>query len=342
MSANQAETAHSASNAALPTRTMCKVLGVSPSGFYAWKDRPRSPRAQSNLALTEAITQAYAQSDEIYGAHKIHAELRDTTVASHDTRWARVGLNRVAALMRCAQLRGVSNRRSYVVTTERDDTAPKAPDLVNRQFVATAPDQLWVADITYVPVQGEFIFLAVVLDVWSRKVVGWHIGESLHTEMILAALEMAARARKPESVIHHSDQGCQYTSLAFGSRCKELNVRPSMGTVGDAYDNAMAESFFALLESELLSRRKFTSKAEASMALFTYIEAWYNRTRRHGALGQISPLAFENNFYAKKVQNDATNPTTKSTTTGDPSDQNSSETAKTNLNDAILIAMQPS
>ena len=302
---------------------MCEVLGVSTSGYYAWKNRPASARTQSNVALTEAITLAYAQSDEIYGAHKIHAELRDTTVASHDTRWARVGLNRVATLMRCARLRGVSNRRSYVVTTERDVNERPAPDLVNRQFVASAPNELWVADITYVPTWAGFVYLAVVLDVWSRKVVGWHIGQSLHTDLILAALEMAARARKPKSVIHHSDQGCQYTSVAFGSRCRELNVRPSMGTVGDAYDNAMAESFFALLESELLSRRTFKTKAEATMALFTYIEAWYNRTRRHGALGQISPLAFENNFYAKKVQNDATGVTT-------------------NLNDVILTAMQPS
>jgi putative transposase len=154
-----------------------------------------------------------------------------------------------------------------------------------------------VADITYVAVQDQFIFLAVALDAWSRKVVGWHIGQALHAEMIPPALEMAARAHKPESVILHRDQGCQYTSLAFGKRCKELNVRPSMGTVGDAHDNAMAESFFALLDSELLSRRIFKTRSYASMALFTYIEAWYNRTRRRSALGQISPLTFENNFH---------------------------------------------
>jgi putative transposase len=321
---------------------MCKVLGVSSSGFYAWKDRPLSVRAKSNVALTQSIALAYANSDEIYGAHKIHAELRDTTAASHDSRWARVGLNRVATLMRVAHLRGVSNRRSYVVTTERDDKAPKAPDLVNRQFVATAPDQLWVADITYVPVQGEFIFLAVVLDVWSRKVVGWHIGESLHTEMILAALEMAARARKPESVIHHSDQGCQYTSLAFGARCKELKVRPSMGTVGDAYDNAMAESYFALLESELLSGRKFKTRSEAAMALFTYIEAWYNRTRRHGALGQISPLAFENNFYKVQAEEKTKQVKQAQANKDDPSDGNNNTKPPTGSVNAILEATESS
>jgi putative transposase len=143
--------------------------------------------------------------------------------------------------------------------------------LVKRQFVASRPNQLWVADITYVPTWAGFVYLAVVLDVWSRNVVGRQIGQSLHTDLILGALEMAAQARKPASVIHHSDQGCQYTSIAFGRRRKELNVRPSMGTVGDAFDNAMAESFFALLESELLSRRVFKTKAVASMALFTYV-----------------------------------------------------------------------
>ena len=242
MSESQAENqAAVKSDVAIPgnvlrTRTLCHVLGVSTSGYYAWKDRAPSACAQSNVALTEAITRAHAASDEIYGAHKIHAELRDVTVATHDSRWVRVGKNRVAKLMREACLRGVSNRRSYIVTTERNKRERPAPDLVNRKFVAIAPNQLWVADITYVPTWAGFVFLAVVLDVWSRKVVGWHIGDSLHTDLIVAALEMAAQARKPQSVIHHSDQGCQYTSVAFGKRCKELNVRPSMGTVGDAYE----------------------------------------------------------------------------------------------------------
>jgi putative transposase len=183
------------------------------------------------------------------------------------------------------------------------------------------------------------VYLAVVLDVWNRKIVGWRIGQSLHTDLILAALEMAARRRRPDSVIHHSDQGCQYTSLAFGSRCKELNVRPSMGTVGDAYDNAMAESFFALLESELLSRRKFKTKAEASMALFTYIEAWYNRTRRHGALGQISPLTFENNFYNIDVHTKPKPAMDGNATASDPSDRNNNAKPtqrSTSSNDATL------
>lgn len=256
-------------------------------------------------------------------------------MATHDSRWAQVGKNRVAKLMREACLRGVSNRRSYVVTTERNERERPAPDWVNRKFIATAPNQLWVADITYVPTWVGFVFLAVVLDVWSRKVVGWHIGESLHTDLIVAALEMAAQARKPQSVIHHSDQGCQYTSVAFGKRCKELNVRPSMGTVGDAYDNAMAESFFSLLESELLQRRVFKTKADASMALFTYVEAWYNRVRRHGALGQLSPLAFEQKFAATTaVENESK--------TDDYLDPTINDKSSTASNDAILTAMQSS
>ena len=260
-------------------------------------------------------------------------------MAIHDPRWARVGKNRIAKLMRKACLRGVSNRRSYIVTTERNKRERPAPDLVNRKFIATAPNQLWVADITYVPTWAGFVFLAVVLDVWSRKVVvGWHIGESLHTDLIVAALEMAAQARKPQSVIHHSDQGCQYTSVAFGKRCKELNVRPStgwpraMGTVGDAYDNAMAESFFSLLESELLQRRVFKTKADASMALFTYVEAWYNRVRRHGALGQLSPLAFEQKFAATKAVE-------RESKTIDHLDPNIETKPSTASNNAILTAL---
>lgn len=318
------------------------MLGVSHSGYYAWKDRPLSARARANVALTQAIALAHAQSDEIYGAPKIYAELRDASVSTHDSRWAKVGKNRVATLMRCAALRGVSNRRSYVVTTERDDKACPAPDLVNRQFVASAPDELWVADITYVPTWAGFVYLAVALDVWSRKVIGWHIGQSLHTDLILAALEMAARARKPKSVIHHSDQGCQYTSLAFGSRCKELKVRPSMGTVGDAYDNAMAESFFALLESELLSRRTFKTKSEASLVLFTYIEAWYNRTRRHGSQGQISPLAFENNFYKTEAQKNATKVKQTEVKRNDPLDGHNNAKPTTSSVGAILEVVESS
>jgi putative transposase len=165
--------------------------------------------------------------------------------------------------------------------------------LGDRDFTALRPNQLWVADITFVPTASGFLYLAVVLDAWSRKIIGWSMANYLRTELVLDALEMAIDQRRPDGVIHHSDQGSQYTSLAFGKRCKEAGVRPSMGSVGDAYDNAMCESFFATLECELLERRRFTSKIEAKMACFSFIEGWYNPVRLHSALGYRSPMAYE-------------------------------------------------
>jgi putative transposase len=178
-------------------------------------------------------------------------------------------------------------------TTRRDHDARPAPDLVDRNFTASGPNQLWVADITYVPTAAGFLYLAIVLDAWSRKVVGWSMANHLRTELVLDAMEAAIGQRRPSSVIHHSDQGCQYTSVAFGKRCGEAGVRPSMGSVGDAYDNAMAESFFSTLEAELLSRRRFASQAEARMACFSYIEGWYNPVRLHSGLGYRSPMTYE-------------------------------------------------
>lgn len=277
------------------TAVAARTLRVSRSGYYDWKRRMPSTRDRENAALAQAIGRVYAESDEIYGAKKVQAELRDADVANYDVRWASVGKNRVGRLMRVQGLRGISRCRAFTVTTERAKPPRErpAPDLVNRRFVAEGPNQLWVADITYVPTWAGFVYLAIVLDAWSRRVVGWQIGESLHTQLVLDALNMALLTRKPEAVIHHSDQGCQYTSLAFGRRCGEFGVRPSMGTVGDAYDNAMAESFFASLEHELLARRSFKSKAEAKTALFTYIEAWYNLRRRHSGIDYLSPTTFE-------------------------------------------------
>ena len=294
--AHQADAEHSMSNKplrGLPIQAMSRVLGVSRSGYHDWRVRAPSTRTAENSALSVRINAIHSQSDTIYGAPKIHAELRDTSVIEHDPRWARVGFNRVARLMRLAGLRGVSKRRSFTVTTERNKKDRPAPDLVKRGLVADAPNALWVADITYVPTWAGFIYLAVVLDVWSRRVVGWQIGEQMTADLVVNALNMAASQRKPSSVIHHSDQGSQYTSFAFGKRCEALGVKPSMGTVGDAYDNAMAESFFASLEVELLNRRSFKTKSEARTALFTYIEGWYNPRRRHSGIEYLSPAAFE-------------------------------------------------
>ena len=189
-------------------------------------------------------------------------------------------------------LAGVS-RRKGTRTTRRDHRFRPAPDLVERRFEADAPDRLWVADITYVPTWAGFLFLAVVVDAFSRRVVGWSMANHLRTELVLEALNMALWQRRPGSVVHHSDQGSQYTSYAFGKRCREMGVAPSMGSVGDCFDNAMAESFFATLECELIDRRVFRTQAEARMAIFEYIEGWYNPHRRHSALGYLSPLNFE-------------------------------------------------
>jgi putative transposase len=290
-----------ANQADFPVRTLCRVLKVSPSGFYAWQGRSPSQRSIDDAVLTERIRAIHIASDENYGSPNIHAELRDEGT--------RVGRKRVARLMRKAGIRGVSRRRGFVVTTRRDPKQRPAPDLVKRKFVADGPNQLWVADMTYVPTWAGFMFLAIVLDVWSRRVVGWAIGETMAADLVLAALNMALTQRRPTNVIHHSDQGSQYTSLAFGQRCTKMGVRPSMGSVGDAYDNAMAESFFASLECELLDRRSFQTKAAARIALFTYIEGWYNLRRRHSGLGRVSPINFERS-HSKGISAAAKHPMT--------------------------------
>ena len=264
---------------------MCRVLGVSPSGYYAWLKREPSERSVANAELLEKIREIHEWSDGTYGSPRIHEELRKAQGIA-------VGMKRVARLMVEAGLEGVSRRRG-TRTTQRGKDARPAPDLVDRDFGATGPDQLWVADITYIPTWAGFLYLAVVLDAWSRRVVGWAMATHLRTELVLDALNMALWQRRPEAVIHHSDQGSQYTSLAFGRRCKEARVRPSMGSVGDAYDNAMAESFFATLECELVDRRRFRTQTEARMAVFRFIEGWYNPHRRHSGLDYESPVSFE-------------------------------------------------
>jgi putative transposase len=263
---------------------MCRVFGVSASGFYAWNSREPSARAIEDARLTARIRHYHARSRGAYGAPNILEDLRDEGI--------RVGKKRVARLMKADGLRGVC-RRKFVITTTRDTDAQPSADLVQRQFAADAPNRLWVADITYIATWAGFLYLAVVLDAFSRKIVGWAMAEHLRTELVLAALNMAIGQRRAQGVVHHSDHGTQYTSIEFGLRCKEAKVRPSMGTVGDAYDNAMCESFFATLECELLDRRRFATKAEARMAIFEFIEGWYNPTRRHSGLGRISPLEFE-------------------------------------------------
>ena len=268
-----------------PVRAMCRVLDLSPSGYYAWLDREPSARAKQDEKLTKRIEAVWLENRRVYGRPRIYADLKEAG--------ERVGEKRVGRLMKRAGIQGVSRRRRGTKTTKRNEDARPAPDLVERNFSADGPDQLWVADITYIPTWAGFLYLAVVLDVWSRRVIGWSMATHLRTELVLDALNMATWQRRPERVIHHSDQGTQYTSIAFGLRCKEVGVRPSVGSVGDAYDNAMCESFFATLECELLDRQRFATQAEAKMAVFDFIEGFYNPRRRHSALGQLSPLNFE-------------------------------------------------
>jgi putative transposase len=263
---------------------MCRVLEVSRSGYYAWLKRAPSERACRDALLRERIHTIHEQSDGTYGRPRIFAELVEEG--------ERVSEKRIRRLMKAAGLEGVSRRRK-MFTTRRDPDGGSAPDLIDRNFSAAGPNQVWVSDITYIPTWSGFLYLAVVLDVWSRRIVGWALATHLRAELVTRALDMAVAARKPIAVIHHSDHGCQYTSLAFGARCRAAGVRPSMGSVGDCYDNAMCESFFATLECELLDRRSFATPAAARMAVFKFIEGWYNPRRRHSALGQISPMRFE-------------------------------------------------
>lgn len=263
---------------------LCRILEVSSSGFYAWSKRPPSAHRQADAILGDRIETIFRQSRSTYGRIRIHDDLKDEGI--------RVSGKRVARLMRERHIVGVS-RRKGAITTIRDRDARPAPDLVDRKFQADGPDQLWVADITYVPTWAGFLYLAVVLDVYSRRVVGWAMANHLRTELVLDALNMAIFRRKPTNVIHHSDQGCQYTSVAFGKRCTEAGVRPSMGSVGDCYDNAMCESFNATLECELLAFHRFKTQRDAAAAIFDFIEGWYNPHRKHSALGYLSPNNFE-------------------------------------------------
>jgi len=262
----------------------CRALGVSRSGYYAWLKREPSARARRDEELRKRIVAIHERSRGTYGVPRIHAEL-----AAEDTRVSR---KRIGRLMEESGIAGVSRRRGTRTTVRAEDARP-APDLVERNFQADGPNQLWVADITFLPTWSGFLYLAVVLDVWSRRVVGWAMRKHLRAELVVEALEMALHQRRPQGVIHHSDQGSQYTSIAFGERCRKYGVRPSMGSVGDCYDNALAESFFASLECELIDRKTWTTRTEARIDAFDYIEGWYNPHRRHSALDNVSPIAFE-------------------------------------------------
>jgi putative transposase len=268
-----------------PISLMCRVLGVSRSGFHAWEQRAPSERALADARLSERIREMYARSRDSYGARRIYLELRDEDV--------RVGRKRVERLMRAAGLSGYVKRRKFR-TTFGVPGVRVAEDLVERDFNPPAPNRLWASDIKYVSIWEGTLYLASVIDCFSRKVVGWSMRADMQTELVVDALEMAIERRQPlGELIHHSDQGSQYVALIFGQRLRKAGIAPSMGSKGDCYDNAVCESFHATLEKELLRGRSFKTRQEARTAIFDWIEAWYNPTRRHSRLGYRSPDQYE-------------------------------------------------
>jgi putative transposase len=280
--------AEKATNTSLSIAFASRTLGVSTSGFYAWRAAQASPcaRRRTDAALIETIREIHRQSRGTYGAPRVHAELR----LGRDIR---VGRKRVERLMRAASLQGITRRRRRGLT-RRDAAAVPNDDLVHRRFSPEGPDRLWVADITEHPTDEGRVYCAVVIDAWNRQVIGWSIADHLRAELVVDALDMARWRRNPEpgQTVHHSDHGTQYTSWAFGQRLRHAGILGSMGTVGDALDNAVAESFFATLQTELLDRRRWTSRTELAQAIFEWIEVFYNQTRRHSTLDMLDPITY--------------------------------------------------
>jgi len=275
-----------AERASFPVSRMCELLGVSRSGFNAWATRAPSDRALADAWLLERIKQIHQANRGVYGAPRIHAELR----LAHGVR---VGRKRVERLMREAGISGlVAQKRGK--TTIRVPGVRVADDLVERQFKPAAPNVLWVADITYLRTWEGWLYLAAVQDAFSRRIVGWQMADHMRTELVTGALEMAIARRRPEAgLVHHSDQGSQFVSLAFGQKAREAGIAVSMGSKGDCYDNAVAESFFATLKKELVHRQSWPTRRELEAAVFEYIEVFYNRRRRHSTLGMLSPAEYE-------------------------------------------------
>jgi putative transposase len=268
-----------------PVALMCRVLGVSRSGFHAWQRRPPSARAVQDAALSEQITEIHKARRRVYGAPRIQGELADQGV--------RVGAKRVARLMRKAGISGLQEKK-WKATTIRVPGVRVADDLLERDFTATAPNQRWVADITYLRTWEGWLYLVAVQDLYSRRIVGWSIADHMRKELVIDALQMALAHRQPaRGLTFHSDQGSQFVSLDFGKAARAAGIAQSMGSKGDCFDNAVAESFFATLKKELIHRQSWPTKAELRTEVFDYIEVFYNRQRRHSRLGGLSPVRYE-------------------------------------------------
>ena len=266
---------------------LCNVVGVTRAGFYAWKRRGICRRDRDDGELTDLIRNIFSGSHETYGAPRIHAELR----LAHGVL---VGRKRVARLMRNTGIEGISRRGKRPRTTVPDPAAAPAPDLVQRRFQADRPNRIWLADLTYIPTHEGWLFLAAVVDMFSRKVVGWSMRNDMQAELVVDALSMAVVRRRPnQGLIHHSDRGSQFSSLAFGRTLRDSGLVASMGSRGDALDNAPCESFMSTIKCELIHRRTWKRRDQARLAVFDYIETFYNPHRRHSSLENLSPVEFE-------------------------------------------------
>jgi putative transposase len=268
-----------------PVKMMGRVLKVSRSGYYAWRVRPESERAKTDREITRVMRRLHAESKGVYGSPKLSAELKDEGYPC--------GRHKVARLMRVAGLRGCPKRR-FKVTTQLDPSHPVAENLIGQDFTAKAPNRRWASDITFISTHQGWLYLAVVMDLYSRRIVGWSMSRWINRHLVIDALSMAIGARQPEGVlIHHSDRGSQYTSDDFRDELEKHEIQCSMSARGNCYDNAVVESFFGLLKRERVNRVRYRTRDEARTDVFDYIECFYNRKRRHGYLGNISPAAFE-------------------------------------------------
>jgi transposase InsO family protein len=270
---------------------MCAVLGVSASGYYDWRKRAPSQRQQANEKLLAAIRRAYTASRQTYGSPRIHAALKQQG-------W-RVGRHRIARLMQRHGMVARSPRRKRPVTTRRAPGARAAPNLLAQDFTASQPNQKWLADITYIDTGEGWLYLALVMDLFSRTIVGWSMADHMRAELVEQALLMALGRRLPEDgLLHHSDQGSQYTSVLVQALLAAHHIQVSMSGLGNCYDNAPMESFIGKLKTECATD-PFATRADARLVIFEYIEVWHNRQRLHSSLAYLSPAAFERRFYEK-------------------------------------------
>jgi putative transposase len=269
-----------------PVTVLCDVLGVSPAGYYAWRSRPESERSAANRDLVEDIRRVHRDTRGRYGSPRIHAELKA------QGRGASRGS--IERLMHRHGIRAIMARPRWVRTTDSRHDLPIAPNLLDRNFTAVAPNRIWLADITYIETDQGWLYLAAVMDLYSRRIVGWAMADHLRTDLPLAALKMAISAQRPGAgLIHHSDRGVQYASAGYRKMMQSAGFRASMSRKADCYDNAPMESFFHTLKTELVHHRQYATRQEATCDIFAYIEGFYNRTRRHSAIGYISPIEME-------------------------------------------------